>query len=118
MKNKSFEETVLINFRENVGGNLNLNFRLSTIGEPPTNKLNTTDCDNPSETENSTQIYRFVEEIRLEESGVLSLKRKCDDVNTTEEEKSTRPVITKSVDSLQEKSTKPESAKSVDCLEL
>ena len=70
--------------------NVNFNFGKSTIGEPSTNDLNTTDWDKPTEAEISTKFDGTVNGYVLEKDDVLSLEQWNGGVNTTEEEKSTK----------------------------
>ena len=98
--------------------NVNFNFGKSTIGEPSTNDLNTTDWDKPTEAEISTKFDGTVNGYVLEKDSVLSLEQWNGGVNTTEEEKSTRPVSTKSNVKFENKSTKSESTNHVASLEV
>ena len=81
----------------NFHSNLNKNCgpdrkKISTNGEPSTNKLNTTGNDHPTNPEKSTKVDRFVDKI-LSLENVLNFdgkRRKCDGLRTTESEKTAK----------------------------
>ena len=56
LKKKLFCDTVPRSFGGEISTNVNFNFGQSTIGEPSTNDLNTTDWDKPIEAEISTKF--------------------------------------------------------------
>ena len=86
---KSVPRNFHYNFNKNCGPDRK---KISTNGEPSTNKLNTTGNDHPTNHEKSTKVDRFVDKI-LSLENVLNFdgkRRKCDGLRTTESEKTAK----------------------------